>query len=102
MTDFKGVATTIWNPKVLKMFIAIAVNSASALSKAGHCMREKSGFCRNVSRYVEKDDKIILEPTIHDNIALYGYPGRKSGLEVDEIANILGSSILTLRGKKKF
>jgi len=34
MTDFSGVATTIWNPKLVKMFIAKAVNSLSALSKA--------------------------------------------------------------------
>ncbi len=34
ITDFSGVATTIWNPKLSKMFIASAVNSLSALSKA--------------------------------------------------------------------
>ncbi len=49
---------------------------------------EKAGFCRNVSKYEEKGEKIILEPTIHENVAIYGYPGKKSGLEVDEIEKI--------------
>ncbi len=49
---------------------------------------EKAGFCINVSKYEEKGEKIILEPTIHENVAIYGYPGKKSGLEVDEIEKI--------------
>jgi len=49
---------------------------------------EKAGFCKNVSKYEEKGEKIILEPTIHENVAIYGYPGKKSGLEVDEIEKI--------------
>ncbi|MNY66539.1 hypothetical protein D3C86_2039810 [compost metagenome] len=34
MTDLSGVATIIWKPKLAKMFMASAVNSLSALSKA--------------------------------------------------------------------
>jgi len=49
---------------------------------------ESSGFCKNVSSYEERENSIILTPTIHKNIAIYGYPGRKSGLEVDEIERI--------------
>lgn len=49
---------------------------------------EKSGFCINVSRYEEREGKIILEPTLYENVAIYGYPGKKSGLEVDDIARI--------------
>lgn len=45
----------------------------------------KAGFCINVEKYIEKDGRIILEPTIYKNAAIYGYPGKKSGLEVEEI-----------------
>jgi len=46
---------------------------------------EKAGFCKNVSIFEEKDEKIILSPTIFKNIAIYGYSGKKSGLEVGDI-----------------
>jgi len=49
---------------------------------------EKAGFCKNVSRFEERDGKIILQPTIFENVAIYGYPGKKSGMEVDEIERI--------------
>lgn len=48
----------------------------------------KAGFCKNVAVFEEKKGSIILEPTIHKNVALYGYPGRKSGLEVEDIEKI--------------
>lgn len=49
---------------------------------------EKAGFCKNVSIYEEKDGKIMLQPTVDGNVAIYGYPGKKSGLEVQEIEKI--------------
>ncbi len=48
----------------------------------------KAGFCINAEKFIERDGKIILEPIIYKNFAIYGYPGKKSGLEVDEIAKI--------------
>ena len=49
---------------------------------------EKAGFCINVFKPEYKDELIYLSPVIHDNIALYGYPGRKSSLEVDDLKKI--------------
>lgn len=49
---------------------------------------EKSGFCKNVSLFEEREGKIMLLPTILGNIAIYGYSGKKSGLEVQEIEKI--------------
>ena len=46
---------------------------------------EKSGFCKNVSIFEERNGSIVLLPTIYKNVAIYGYPGKKSGLEVDDI-----------------
>lgn len=49
---------------------------------------EKAGFARNVFRSEERDNHIILQPTIFKDIAIYGYPGKKSGLEVGDIERI--------------
>lgn len=46
---------------------------------------EKSGFCKNVAVFEEKNDRITLNPTIHKGVALYGYPGKTSGLEVGDL-----------------
>jgi DNA repair exonuclease SbcCD nuclease subunit len=46
---------------------------------------EKAGFCKNVAVFEEKNDRIILNPTIHKGVALYGYPGKTSGLEVGDL-----------------
>jgi exonuclease SbcD len=55
---------------------------------------EKAGFCINVLNSEETLDeegnisKITLSPHIHENIAIYGYPGKKSGLEIPDIRKI--------------
>jgi len=49
---------------------------------------EKGGFCKNVSLFEERNDKILLHPTIFRNVAIYGYPGKKSSLEVEDIERI--------------
>ncbi len=49
---------------------------------------ERAGLCINVARYEERKDSIMLLPTIYKNVALYGYPGKKSGLEVNELEGV--------------
>lgn len=49
---------------------------------------EKAGFCKNVEGYEERDGKLFLNPSIEGNVAIYGYPGKKSGLEVNELKRI--------------
>jgi len=49
---------------------------------------EKGGFCKNVSLFEEREDKIMLLPTIFENCAIYGYSGKKSSLEVEDIERI--------------
>ncbi|MBS3071141.1 MAG: hypothetical protein A2639_00460 [Candidatus Staskawiczbacteria bacterium RIFCSPHIGHO2_01_FULL_34_27] len=49
---------------------------------------EKTGFCKNVANFVEENDKIILKPTVHENIVFYGYPGKKTGLDVKDLRRI--------------
>lgn len=49
---------------------------------------EKAGFCKNVANFEEIDGRIMLNPVIFQNVALYGYPGKKSGLEINELRKI--------------
>lgn len=49
---------------------------------------EKGGFCKNVTDFEEKENEIVLNPTFHENVALYGFPGKKSGLDVKDLRKI--------------
>ena len=49
---------------------------------------EKSGFCKNVADFCEENGKIKLKPFIFDGVALYGYPGKKSGLDVNDLRRV--------------
>src|SRR3989344_3260965 len=73
---------------LIPVFIIAGSHDYSASGKTFLDVLEKSGFCKNVAVFEEREGKIILEPTIHQNIAIYGYPGRKSGLEVEDISRI--------------
>lgn len=46
---------------------------------------EKAGFCKNVESFEERGGKIILNPTIYKGVAIYGYPGKTSGLELNDL-----------------
>ncbi len=46
---------------------------------------ERAGFCKNVASFEERDDKIILNPTIYKNVAIYGYPGKTASLEIADL-----------------
>ena len=56
---------------------------------------EKAGFCKNVTdaEIIEptsdsEKETIILNPTIHSGFAIYGYPGKKSGLEIEDLRKV--------------
>ena len=49
---------------------------------------EKAGFCKNVAVFEEKDGKIILQPSIYKGVAVYGYPGKTSGLELLDLRRV--------------
>lgn len=72
----------------IPVFLIAGSHDYSASGKTFLDVLEKAGFCKNVSIFEERDGKIILQPTIYENCAIYGYPGKKSGLEIDEIERI--------------
>lgn len=72
----------------IPVFLIAGSHDYSASGKTFLDVVEKAGFCKNISLFEERQGKIMLEPTIYKNVALYGYPGKKSGLEVDDIGRI--------------
>src|SRR3989338_6000608 len=70
-------------------FIIAGSHDYSAAGKTFLDVLEHAGFCTNVFKKEEKDDKIILQQTIFKNYAIYGYPGKKTGLEIPELKNVL-------------
>jgi len=69
-------------------FIIAGSHDYSVSGKTFLEVLEKAGFCRNVFDSQEKEDYIFLNPHVHKNIAIYGYPGKKSGLEIQDLRKI--------------
>ncbi|MBU0957965.1 MAG: DNA repair exonuclease [Nanoarchaeota archaeon] len=78
----------------IPVFIIAGSHDYSASGKTFLDVLEHAGFCKNVYNPEIKGDpnsedyEIILNPIIHKNVAIYGYPGKKSGLEVSELKKI--------------
>lgn len=72
----------------IPVYIIAGSHDYSASGKTFLSVLEKAGFCKNVYSPEEKNGQVYLNPILHGNIALYGFPGKKSGMEVQEIKNI--------------
>ncbi|HEA46635.1 MAG TPA: DNA repair exonuclease [Candidatus Pacearchaeota archaeon] len=69
-------------------FIIAGSHDYSVSGKTFLDVLEKAGFCKNVSDFEETDEKIILNPTLYEGVAIYGYPGKTSGLEVLDLRRV--------------
>jgi len=69
-------------------FIVAGSHDYSVSGKTFLDVLEKAGFCKNVLCFEEIDEKIVLNPTIYQGVAIYGYPGKKSGLEIPDLQKI--------------
>lgn len=69
-------------------FIIAGSHDYSVSGKTFLDVIEKAGFCKNVCNLEEYEDKIILNPIIHEGFALYGYPGKKSSLEINDLRKV--------------
>lgn len=72
----------------LPCFIIAGSHDYSVSGKTFLDVLEKTGFCKNVFNAEEKDDEILLHPHLHGNVAIYGYPGKKSGLEIQDLRKV--------------
>jgi len=74
-------------------FIIAGSHDYSVSGKTFLDVLEKAGFCKNVADFEiqnseECTEKIILNPTIYKGVAFYGYPGKKSGLEITDLRKV--------------
>jgi len=85
-------------------FIIAGSHDYSVSGKTFLDVLERAGFCKNVTDFevIERQrfpsprdseshkekDTIILNPTLYGGVAIYGYPGKKSGLEIDDLRRI--------------
>jgi len=72
-------------------FIVAGSHDYSVSGKTFLDVLEKAGFCTNVhntEEVSENDETILLKPVIYNGVALYGYPGKKSGLEIPELRKV--------------
>jgi len=76
------------NDAKIPCFLIAGSHDYSVSGKTFLEVLEHAGFCVNVSKFEEKEDKLILQPTIYKNYSLYGYPGKKSGLEVPDLRRV--------------
>jgi hypothetical protein len=73
----------------IPVYIIPGSHDYSASGKTFLDVLEKTGFSKNIHNYkIREDGKIILKPTYHGEIAIYGYPGKKSSMEVKDLKNI--------------
>lgn len=69
-------------------FIIAGSHDYSVSGKTFLDVLEKAGFCKNVARIEEHEEKIVLNPVVHEGVAIYGYPGKKSGLEIPDLRKV--------------
>ncbi|MCH7552251.1 exonuclease SbcCD subunit D, partial [Patescibacteria group bacterium] len=70
-------------------FIIAGSHDYSVSGKTFLDVLEKAGFCKNVADVEEREEKLILNPTIYKGVAIYGYPGKTSGLEVADLRRVV-------------
>lgn len=73
----------------IPVYLIAGSHDFSASGKTFLDVLEKAGFCKNVENWEKQEDgKIKLKPTFHNEIAIYGYPGKKSAMEVEDLVKI--------------
>ena len=75
----------------IKSYVIAGSHDYSVSGKTFLDVLEKAGFCE-ICKFEEKGDgedkEIILKPINHKSYHIYGYPGKKSGLEVQDLRKI--------------
>lgn len=77
----------------IPVFIIAGSHDFSASGKTFLDVLEKAGFCKNVENFELIEDKIKLNPTIFMDTAIYGYSGKKSGMEIADLQKVYFSSM---------
>lgn len=69
----------------IKSYVIAGSHDYSVSGKTFLEVLEKAGFCE-ICKYEKEDNgSIVLKPIIHKSHYIYGYPGKKSGLEIQDL-----------------
>jgi hypothetical protein len=75
----------------IKSYVIAGSHDYSVSGKTFLEVLEKAGFCE-ICKFedigTDENKEIILKPIIHKSYHIYGYPGKKSGLEVQDLKKI--------------
>ncbi len=72
----------------IKCYIIAGSHDYSVSGKTFLDVLEKAGFCEICGFEELEEGKILLKSHNNESISIYGYPGKKSGLEVEDLKNI--------------
>ncbi len=82
------------NDQQIPVYIIAGSHDFSASGKTFLDVLEKAGFCRNIEQTQEQEDgRIKISPYLHNDIAIFGYSGKKSGMEIEDLRKIYFDSI---------
>ena len=78
----------------IPIYLIAGSHDFSASGKTFLDVLEKAGFCKNVEQTeLLEDGSLKLKPTFFKEIAIYGYPGRKSGMEMEDLQKVKFDSV---------
>jgi DNA repair exonuclease SbcCD nuclease subunit len=78
----------------IPVFLIAGSHDFSASGKTFLDVLEKAGFCKNTEKWEkDADGRIRLFPTLFEGLAIYGYPGRKSGMEIEDLKKVYFDSV---------
>lgn len=74
----------------IKVFMIAGSHDFSVSGKTFLDVLEKGGFCE-ICKYKEslEGESIKLEPLKYKNFEIFGYPGKKSGMEIEDLRKII-------------
>jgi len=73
----------------IPVYLIAGSHDFSASGKTFLDVLEKTGFCKNVENHqIQEDGRIKLFPSFYKDIAIYGYPGKKSGMEIEDLKKV--------------
>jgi len=78
-----------WKEANIPCFIIAGSHDYSVSGKSFLDVLERAGFCKNVVDVEEREGKLVLNPTIYKGVAIYGYPGKTSGLEIESLRRVV-------------
>ncbi len=78
----------------IKTYIIAGSHDFSASGKTFLDVLEKAGFCENVQKIeIDSEGKFKLKPTFFNEIAIFGYSGKKSGMEIEDLRKVYFDSV---------